>query len=251
MVFPGKTSFLGESWLPLGVLALVCLVIAAPGSGSPPPQRAFSLVPEPFEMSHEMNEVAAVEKISRARIKEALRLIVSLEYDQALSTPEDEEIFRLLHQYESGRRLYRITARVVVSKNGSGSPTVGRMAFSCPGHEYAYNPGVQTSTPFLALSLYHELKHGVQCLQGIEFPHQEDNLCRYEAPAYAAQVRFLIALHKKGMLPDRVSAREPSDAGLMVQTLEAWEALSKGEAEFCRWYQRELRWGALVVLQEE
>jgi hypothetical protein len=53
------------------------------------------------------------------------------------------------------------------------------------------------------------------------------------------------------MLPDRVSAREPSDAGLMVQTLEAWEALSKGEAEFCRWYQRELRWGALVVLQEE
>lgn len=251
MVFPSKTSLLGDSWLPLAVMALVCLVVAAPGSGSPPPQRAFRLVPEPFEMNHEMTEVATVEKISRARIQKALRLILSLEYDQALSTPEDEEIFRLLRQYESGRRLYRTTAKVVVSKNYSGSPTVGRMAFRCQDHEYAYNPGVQTSTPFLALSLYHELKHGVQCLQGIEFPDLEDDLCRYEAPAYAAQVRFLIALHKKGMLPARVSAKEPSDAGLMVQTLEAWEALSKSEEEFCRWYQRELRWGALVVLQKD
>jgi hypothetical protein len=252
MISPGKSSPLGESWLILGAMALAGLLIAAPGSGSPPPRRAFRLVPEPFEMNHQMTEVAAIEKISRARIQEALRLIMSLEYDQALSTPEDEEIFRLLHQYDSGRRLYRTTARVVVSRNDSDSPTVGRMAFSCrPGHEYAYNPGVQTSTPFLALSLYHELKHGVQCLQGIELPDREEDRCHYEAPAYAAQVRFLVALHKKGMLPDRVSAAEPSDAGLMAQTLEAWEALSGGEAEFCRWYRRELRWGALVVLQED
>lgn len=250
MVFPRKTSPLGEIWLILGVMALASLVIAAPGSGPTPPRRAFHLVPEPFEINHEMTEAASIEKISRARIQEALRLIMSLEYDQALSTPEDEEIFRLLHQYDSGRRLYRTTARVVVSRNDSGSPIAGRMAFRCrPGHEYAYNPGVQTSIPFLALSLYHEMKHGVQCLQGIESPDREDERCYYEAPAYAAQARFLVALHKKGMLPDRVSATEPSDFGLMVQTLEAWEALFKGQAEFCRWYRRELRWGELVVLQ--
>jgi hypothetical protein len=195
-------------------------------------------------MNHQMIEVAAVEGISRARIQEAMQLILKLEYDQALSTPDDEEIFRLLHQYESGQRLYRTTAAVIISKN------VGRMAFSCPDHEYAYNPDVQTSTPFLALSLYHELKHGVQCQQGIELPRTEDDLCRYEAPAYAAQVRFLVALHKKGMLPERLSADEPSDAGLMVQTLEAWDALAEGEEAFCRWYRRELRWGALVVMQD-
>lgn len=250
MVFPSKTSLLGDSWLPLAVMALVCLVIAAPGSGSPPPQRAFRLVPKPFEMNHEMTEVAAVEKISRARIQKALRLILSLEYDQALGTPDDEEIFRLLHQYESGQRLYRTTAKVVVSKNDSGSLNVGRMAFRCPDHEYAYNPDVQTSTPFLALSLYHELRHGVQCLQGIEFPDLEDDLCRYEAPAYAAQVRFLIALHKKGMLPVRVSAGEPSDAGLLAQTLEAWNALAESPEAFCRWYKRKLRLGTLVVLRD-
>ena len=79
----------------------------------------------------------------------------------------------------------------------------------------------------------------------------EDDLCLYEAPAYAAQVRFLVALHNKGMLPDRVSAGEPSDAGLLVQTLEAWDALAEGEETFCRWYKRELRWGALIVLQDD
>ena len=224
---------------------MVGLVLSAPGSGSPPPPRAFSLVPKPFEMNHEMTEVSAMERISRTRIKKAMRLILSLEYDQALSTPDDEEIFKLLHQYETGQRLYRTTAKVVVSKN------VGRMAFSCPDHEYAYNPDVQTSTPFLALSLYHELRHGVQCQQGIELPDMEDDLCLYEAPAYAAQVRFLVALHNKGMLPDRVSAGEPSDAGLLVQTLEAWDALAEGEETFCRWYKRELRWGALIVLQDD
>jgi hypothetical protein len=52
------------------------------------------------------------------------------------------------------------------------------------------------------------------------------------------------------MLPDRLSAEEPSDAGLMVQTLEAWDALSEGDEAFCRWYRRELRWGTLAVLQD-
>jgi hypothetical protein len=245
MVFPSKTSPLGENWLFLGVIALVGLVLSAPGSGSPEPRRDFRLVPAPFEMNHEMTEVAAVERINRARIQKAMQLILKLEYDQALGTPDDEEIFQLLHQYEAGQRLYRTTAAVIISKN------IGRMAFSCPDHEYAYNPDVQTSTPFLALSLYHELKHGVQCQQGIELPKTEDDLCRYEAPAYAAQVRFLVALHKKGMLPDRLSAEEPSDAGLMVQTLDAWDALADGEEAFCRWYRRELRWGALIVLQDD
>lgn len=244
MVYPNKTSPLGESWMFLGVIALVGLVLSTQGSGSPPPRRDFRLVPAPFEINHEMTEVAAVERINRARIQKAMQLILKLEYDQALSTPDDEEIFQLLHQYEAGQLLYRTTAAVIISKN------VGRMAFSCSDHEYAYNPDVQTSTPFLALSLYHELKHGVQCQQEIELPETEDDLCRYEAPAYAAQVRFLIALHKKGMLPDRLSASEPSDAGLMVQTLEAWDALSEGEEAFCRWYRRELRWGALAVLQD-
>ena len=245
MDFLNKTSPLGENWLILGAIALVGLVLSSPGSGSPPPRRDFCLVPPPFEINHQMTEVAAVQKISRARIQKAMRLILKLEYDQALDTPHDQEIFLLLHQYEAGQRLYRTTAAVIISKN------VGRMAFSCPDHEYAYNPDVQTSTPFLALSLYHELKHGVQCQQGIKLPKTEDELCRYEAPAYAAQVRFLVALHKKGMLPDVVSAEEPSDAGLLVQTLEAWDALAEGEEAFCRWYRRELRWGALAVLQQD
>lgn len=255
MNFLNKTSPLGENWLFLGVIALVGLVLSARDSGAPPPRRDFKLgvsqpspksggVPPPFEMDHQMTEVAAVERISRARIQKAMQLILKLEYDRALNTPDDEEIFRLLHQYEAGQRLYRTTAAIIISKN------VGRMAFSCPDHEYAYNPDVQTSTPFLALSLYHELKHGVQCQQGIELPGTDDDLCRYEASAYAAQVRFLIALHRKGMLPDVLSAEEPSDAGLMVQTLEAWDALAEGEEAFCRWFRRELRWGALVVLQD-
>jgi len=245
MVFPDKTSPLGENWLVLGAIALAGLVLSAQGSGSPPPRRDFRMVPPPFEITHEMTEVGAMEKISRARIQEAMRLILKLEYDQALSTPDDEEIFQLLHQYEAGQRLYRTTAAVIISKN------VGRMAFSCQDHEYAYNPDVQTSTPFLALSLYHELKHGVQCQQGIELPGTEEDLCRYEAPAYAAQARFLIALHRKGMLPEQVSASEPSDAGLLIQTLEAWDVLAEGEEAFCRWYRRKLRWGALVVLQQD
>ena len=242
MAFTSKTSPLGENWLILGAIALVGLVLSGPGSGSGEPRREFQLVPAPFEIDHEMIEVAAVRKISRARIQQAMQLILKLEYDRALSTPDDEEIFRLLHQYEAGQRLYRTTAAVIISKN------VGRMAFSCPDHEYAYNPDVQTSTAFLALSLYHELKHGVQCQQEIELPRTEDDLCRYEAPAYAAQVRFLVALHYKGMLPEIVSAEEPSDAGLLVQTLEAWDALAEGEDSFCRWYRRELRWGELIVL---
>lgn len=245
MDFLNKTSPLGENWLILGAIALVGLVLSAQGAGSSEPRRDFRLVPPPFEMNHQMTEVAAVERISRVRIRKAMQLILKLEYDQALGTPHDEEIFQLLHQYEAGQRLYRTTAAVIISKN------VGRMAFSCPDHEYAYNPDVQTSTAFLALSLYHELRHGVQCQQGTELPRTEYDLCRYEAPAYAAQVRFLIALHKKGMLPDRLSTSEPSDAGLMVQTLEAWEALAEGEEAFCRWYRRELRWGALVVMQDD
>ena len=168
MVYPSKTSPLGENWLILGVMALVGLVLSGPGSGSEEPRRDFRLVPAPFEINHEMIEVAAIRKISRARIQQAMQLILKLEYDRALSTPDDEEIFRLLHQYEAGQRLYRTTAAVIISKN------VGRMAFSCPEHEFAYNPDVQTSTPFLALSLYHELKQGVQCQQGIELPRTED-----------------------------------------------------------------------------
>ncbi len=251
MLVPKRTSPLGENWLILGALALAGLVVAGPGSGSPPPRRAFRLVPEPFKIHHRMTEVASTDTINRARIREALRLILNLEHDPALSTPEDEEIFGLLHQYQSGSRLYRTTAKVVISRSDAGGPVAGRMAFCCPGHEYAYNPGVQTSTPLLALSLYHEMKHGVQCLKGIKLPEREDQRCRYEIPAYAAQVRFLVALHNRGMLPDRVSAAEPSDAGLLVQTLEAWEALRGGEAEFCRWYRRKLHWGALVVLQKD
>jgi hypothetical protein len=214
---------------------LVLHSLPSPGLASvPDPAGPFNVVPNPFPVLLQVAEVAHLPRLTKDRIPGALDRILRLA--PRLSAAEDQALIALAQELRDGRRQLRLTRREILRPQEGAQPLPGRMAFNCEGQELALNPKVETSGAFLALSLYHELAHGAQCLQGLDFVASEVEPCAFEAPAYAAQVRFLIALHQEQALPRQASASEPSDLDLFEQTLDAWRALAQGPKRFCAWY---------------
>jgi len=229
-------------WLVTGGLAV--LIAASPYVGprqsekAPAAREIPCIVPEPYEIRHTYTAEVDFRPVSRRQVEKALELIRSLEGDENLRCPEDHAIFRLLGEYKEGDRHYRLSRKVFVNRYDPASPLIGRMAFVCHGHEYAVNPAIRSSTAMLALALYHELMHGVQCVEGRLQNELTADPCAQEAEAFAAQVRFFVALEKRNMLPTGMSVAEPGDVGLVMQTLQAWKSLARGKKQFCKWYRR-------------
>jgi hypothetical protein len=250
----GKGTVVNEVLFHATTLIFAGLILAAPDyaptrlQAKPTRQTIQPQVPEYFKIGLRLGTTKSVPLISRSQIEKALDLILSMKNDSALQTADDRVIYQLLDEYISGRRLYRLTVKVIVQHTDPDNLTIGRAAFSCARSEYAFNPHIRTSLPFLALSLYHELRHGVQCQNGEEFLDTPIKRCQHEAPAYAAQVRFFIALNNQGRLPNKVSIDEPGDAYLAEQTRQAWKALAESEHAFCKWYDLQMRAGSSSLL---
>jgi len=225
-----------EAFFWLVVIGLGVLIAAAPPyvemthlAGRSTIENVPDPVPEPYPIRSKFSDLANYPVVSHKR---------TMEGDKHLCRPEDKAIFALLSKYKNGDDLYRITKKVFIDSYDPVNPLVDRMVFICRDHEYSVNPGIRSSDELLALSLYHELMHGVQCDAGRLASEVEREPCGQEAEAFADQVRFLVALEKRNMLPSKTSKDDTGEAGLVVQTLEAWKALSLGEEEFCKWYKR-------------
>lgn len=122
------------------------------------------------------------------------------------------------------------------------------MMFSCSRDTYYVSTGMEATIPILTMILYHEIMHNVQCQRRMRRLGVTDQAqmaqhlpvpCEHEPPAHAAQIRFFLALYRRGLLPTTLSADEIGD---MHQTIEAWEALD--QRRFCSWYEEQLRAGA-------
>lgn len=183
----------------------------------------------------EIDLVERLPRISHAQFNEAITFILSIADAPALQTQDDHEILSMVREYASGRQMYVVWKALTKDT---------RMAYTCPSDRYAVNPDIQTSTAFLASSLYHEIMHRVECereMHGLGITNHEDMLgyiepddCRDEEPAYKAQIRFLLALYEKDLHPTQFSAEERGDIGLAQRVRAAWKALLEGR--FCSWY---------------
>ena len=194
-----------------------------------------------LEFRHEFVGVENLPQVSPKQIQAAGKFILSLEGSPFLSSPADQEIFNLLNEYVSGKRpIHWLMMSAYVQGNG-------RMGYNCLKDNFAVAP-VQGTTELIALSFYHELKHAADCMRymrenGITDHAQmqnyytEKSLLVVEKPAYAAQVRFFVALYKQGKLPKYVSAgTRMNDAGVVQQSMEVWQAIYEGTFE--TWYAR-------------
>ncbi len=184
--------------------------------------------------------IESLPQITLRQLNASADVILGLEGNPFLSTPYDLEIFKLLKEYEAGTRKIHWVL--------TPEPIRGtlHMAHSCITGGFAAAPS-QSSTEFVALTFYHELQHAVDCLKYVREQNILDRSRRQdwyyadekgsEEVAYAAQVRFFLALHSKGMLPSQVSsATESNDGGIFEQTLRVWHAIH--DNTFGEWYDR-------------
>lgn len=194
------------------------------------------LVPAPIDVVHRFSFIDSMPEISLQQLRDSADVILKLEGNPFLFTADDKEIFALLKEYVGGQRIIQ-WARTFDESDG-------RMSYGCNDQAFQvlYSQG---STEFVALTFYHELKHASDCFKymrehGITDPVKMkiftgDELKSFEEVAYAAQVRFFLALWSKKMLPTQVSrATEINDAGIFQQTMEAWHAIH--DNKFGEWF---------------
>lgn len=246
----GTTTFLAISAiLLLGVVIFFLMkekrvepVVGKPATHHPAEQKSGvamvrGLVPELMDITHEFMGVESMSQVTPEQLRTSAELILSLEGNPFLSTPDDREIFQFLKKHKIN---WKSVSELIGGK--------GRTAYSCVSGEFTVGP-IQASTEILALSFYHELRHASDCFKYLEEHGTSDaskkgyhspNLEKgFEEVAYAAQVRFFLALYSRGMLPKQVSAATPNnDGGVLEQTLQAWEAIY--DDKFEEWYDRML-----------
>ena len=168
--------------------------------------------------------------------RQALELLLTMENSPALQTPFDKRIFVVAKKFQSNELEFKLIKKTIHLTKDPNSLDC-RIAYSPESNTFFFGK-IQSNQAFLAISLYHEFQHFADLQTN---PELRNARCSLEAPAYAAQVRFLLALRKKDLLPEIISAEESSDAGVYQMTYEAWIALL--ENRFCSWYEERLKRG--------
>lgn len=199
-------------------------------------------VPVPdYNLEYEFVPIGGMPHVDPQMITATFRFMLSLEGNVAFTSPDDIEIFQLLKDYGSGAKKFKVVPGIV--RDGVA---LSRAAYNCSFNTYRINQTLRPTVELLALTMYHELMHGVQCRRRLKAAGLGDDghaelvpgpealdVCAIEAPAYAAQVRFFSALKIAGKLPKRMSVECGSDVGTLNQTMEVWNAFEGGT--FCSW----------------
>ncbi len=195
-----------------------------------------------MEIRHNFNSVESLPQVTPDQLRASADVILKLEASPFLQTQDDHKIFALLKEYVEGKRAihWTLDANPLVSRGASASAA---MAFNCvdpnPGDSFGVGP-VQWNTEMVALVFYHELKHAVDChvyeqKHGVRRDPDDVSHEDSEKVAYAAQVRFFVALYHAGMLPKTVSGSVYGDFGIFGSMQEVWEAILNNR--FDQWYQ--------------
>jgi hypothetical protein len=174
------------------------------------------------------------------RVDEALRFIASLEGSKHLSTEADREIFALLEEYRLGKQRFTVVLATFIP----GHPK-GALGYSCQIDKYRITP-VEVSIPSLAMAIYHEMRHATQCRELMKKYGLADRRdvgpfvrrqieCETEEHAYAAQVRFMLAMISRKKMPKVASANKTTgDGQLYALTRLVWYKIHEGT--FCDLY---------------
>lgn len=200
-------------------------------------------VPPPMEIVHNFKSVESLPEITPNQLRASADVILKLEDSPFLQTKDDHEIFALLKEYVEGKRVihWTLDSRPLVSTGVAASAV---MAFNCvdqnPGDSFGVGP-VQWNTEIVALVFYHELKHAVDChtyeqKHGVRRDPDDVSRENSELVAYAAQVRFFVALYHSDMLPKVVSGSPYGDFGILGNMQQVWQALL--EKRFGQWYKQ-------------
>ena len=148
-----------------------------------------------------------IPELSKERIWEAMRLIVTLKNEPELSHPDDEEIISLIEGYLSGEKEFKLKN---CEFDHFAKMPVGMM-YNFILDEYCFNPRRKT-TPILAISFYHEVMHAVMSIRA----KAEGNFDSYlkepqwmrEYPCYGAEIRIAFAVKRLGLMPKKVGEDE-------------------------------------------
>ncbi len=194
------------------------------------PVPAFEQLADP---SHKIPERPwAGEEEMKQSFAAALKLVQDLYGSPELATDEDVAIYTLLRQYIANPN----TLLVSPILEGPLARSVS-FGFNCQRDDYAMS-GVYKPVAVLAAGVYHEFQHAAVChglitKYGTMPPEQTPAItCRLEPPGYAAEVRFSLALYRKGLWPTELGTKagEMSD---FERFMFVWERLSRGE--MCAW----------------
>ncbi len=167
-----------------------------------------------------------------------------------LTHQDDEKIVALVREYKKGKPFPLRTGTMRFGADGKPQQTgqVAGMVYDCTNEVYVVYPGLRMSwIPFTA-TLYHEMRHEIECkdllkAQGVysgreltrakSFP----SVCAAEGRGYAAQVRMLVAL--SNMRPkNSMLTMSKLDLNRLDETLDVWEALAGNK--FCEYYRQRM-----------
>lgn len=213
-------------------------------------QRKDRVVPvlDKEKVDFSLDTVSSLPVVNPMQLGQAMELVLTLEGEEELNTAEDRKIMALLKDFFYDRIRIPIEKRQIRANEKSG---VSTMAYSCVHNVFAIDPTAQTTTPMLAMTIYHEMVHAMKCREEMSrfgltshsqmAGKQSQDVCEHEGPAWAAQVRLFAVLLRKGLLDKRLSTQDTRDLSGVNLLLGAWEAHDEGR--FCPWYQEMLQTG--------
>ena len=175
---------------------------------------------------------------TKEQLLEASNFILEFRENPHLSHSEDQEIYRLLDDYRTGRRTFTVNRSTEPTDKNGGSAA---MYYECFEDAF-YLGNTALSTQMFAIAFYHELAHVVHCERDMKKYKVSDRekmrgwglgpmICTTEAVGWAASTRFFEALAESRRFDSRVSQ---DDGGIVQGTYEAWRSLREGR--FCEWY---------------
>ena len=160
-------------------------------------------------------------------LRQAMDLILSLTGSRQLQTDDDRAIITRIERLRRGEPMNLVLG-----------PFEGSvMGYNCLVNQLAIS-NYTLEVPWFAKTLYHEMLHAVDCEREMErdgltnreqltpFVHTTD-VCDMEAPATAAEVRFLVAMVEANKHINVISTRSPKSDDL-TQLLNKWDKLADG-----------------------
>ncbi len=195
-----------------------------------PPLPAFEQLADPSRKIPE--RPWAGEEEMKQSFAAALKLIQDLRGSPELATNEDVAIYTLLRHYTANPNTLHVSPILA-------GPLVRSVSFgfNCQLDNYVMS-GVYKPVAVLAAGVYHEFQHAAVCnglitKYGTMPPEQTPAItCRLEPPGYAAEVRFSLALYRKGLWPTELGTKE-GEMSDFERFMFVWERLSRGE--MCAW----------------
>lgn len=196
----------------------------------------------PFEpLTDTARKIPARQWLDDAEMQEsmvqAIELVVEMKTSPELATSDDQTMFALLDHYKTHPGEMRIGPANAATRDGVG------LNFNCSEKKYTMGRK-QLPVALLANLLYHEMHHDAVC-QGLITRYgvmngnpTTENRCRIEAPAYAAEVRFFLAIHHRGQWPAEIGWTE-GFLTVFERTRVIWRKLL--DNQFCGWLDEQYR----------